>query len=326
MSLLLLAVTVKGSASSWPALSLDSLPPHAVFYTFIVFLLLVYLFETYIDYRQHRLYYVTTKPPQLTWITHEQFLLAQHYGLDKSKLTFVSNAYSTAKQLAFLLLGLYPLLWEASGLLAASIGFGHSVMAQSLIFFSLEQSIDQLLNLPLSVYKTFVVEQRHGFNKQTPELFATDTLKTLVLTVAIGCPIVALLLLVIDRAGPHFYLYLTLVVLAIQLLAMVVYPTVIQPLFNKVEALPKGELRDAIEQLASSVGFPLKKLYQIDGSKRSSHSNAYMVRRIIRPNMRGNAETDACHAKLPLIQSFSVLSCVYSMASFRRSPLSSTTL
>ena len=276
MPLLLLAVTVKGSTPSWP--SFDSLPPNALFYLFISFLLLVYLFETYIDYRQHRLFHIRSKPAQLMWITHEQFLLAQQYGLDKSKHAIAGGTYNTVKQLAFLLLGLYPLLWDASASLAVAVGVGHSAMAQSLIFFTLEQSIDQLLNLPLSAYKTFVVEQRHGFNQQTPELFITDTLKTLLLTIGIGCPIVALLLVIIDRAGPHFYLYLTLVVLAIQLLAMVVYPTLIQPLFNKVEPLPVGSLREAIEQLASDVGFPLKKLYQIDGSKRSSHSNAYMVR------------------------------------------------
>ena len=276
---LLLAATVKNSDSAW--LSFNSLPPNGLFYAFLVFLVLVYLFETYIDYRQHRLYFVTTKPPQLTWVTPQQFVLAQEYGLDKSKLAFASSAFSTVKLLTFLLLGLYPRLWELSGELAASIGLSQSVMAQSLIFFSIEQTLDQLLNVPLSAYKTFVIEQRHGFNQQTVELFITDTIKTLALTILIGCPIVALLLLIIDSAGPHFYLYVTVLVLAIQLLAMAVFPTLIQPLFNKVEALPKGDLRDAIEQLASDVGFPLKKLFQIDGSKRSSHSNAYMVQQTL---------------------------------------------
>ena len=258
MSLLLVA-SVKGVTSAWPSFDLDSLPPYALFYAFLAFLLLVYLFETYLDYRQHRLFHVAHKPPQLTWITHEQFLLAQQYGLDKSWHAFAAGAYSTAKQVAFLLLGLYPRLWDASGELAASIGAPHSVMAQSLLFFSAEQLIEQLLNLPFSLHKTFVLEERHGFNKMTPQLFVSDVAKTMLLTVVIGCPIIALLLTVIDNAGPHFYLYLTLVVLALQLLAMFVYPTLIQPLFNKVEALPKGDLRDAIEQLALSVSFPLKK-------------------------------------------------------------------
>ena len=262
----LLVASVKGVTASWPSFDLDSLPPNALFYAFLAFLLLVYLFETYLDYRQHRLFHVSHKPPQLTWITHEQFLLAQQYGQDKSWLAFEASANSTPKQVAFLLLGLYPRLWDASGELAASIGFRHSVMAQSLLFFSAEQLVEQLLNLPVSLHRTFVLEQRHGFNKMTPQLFVSDVLKTMLLTVAIGCPIIALLLSVIDNAGPHFYLYLTLVVLALQLLAMFVYPTLIQPLFNKVEALPKGDLRDAIEQLASSVSFPLKKLYQVRAS------------------------------------------------------------
>ena len=273
--LLLLAATLKDHPVS--GLSFNSLPPYALFHAFIFFILIVYAFETYIDYRQHRLYHITTKPTELTWITPQQFLLAQEYGLDKSKLGFVSSAFSTVKLLTFLLLGLYPRLWDASGTFAASIGLGRSVMAQSLIFFAVEQCIDQLLNLPLSAYKTFVIEQKHGFNKQSPSLFVTDAAKSLVLTVVIGCPIVALLLAIIDSAGPHFYIYLTLAVLAIQLLAMAVFPTLIQPLFNKVEPLPTGGLRAAIEQLASSVEFPLKKLFQIDGSKRSNHSNAYMV-------------------------------------------------
>ena len=290
--LLLLAATLKDHPSLW--LSFNSLPPNALFHAFLVFLLLVYLFETYIDYRQHRLYHITTKPAELSWITPEQFTLAQHYGRDKSTLGFVNNAFGTAKLLAFLLLGLYPQLWDASGLLAARVGMPRSVMAQSLIFFCCEQCIDQLLSLPLSAYKTFVVEERHGFNKQSPMLFATDAVKSLALTLVIGCPIVALLLTIIDSAGPHFYLYVTVVVLAIQLLAMAIFPTLIQPLFNKVEPLPKGELRDAIEQLASSVSFPLKKLFQIDGSKRSSHSNAYMVQPNTAPTDTASSTTVCC--------------------------------
>ena len=112
--------------------------------------------------------------------------------------------------------------------------------------------IDPIFKLPASLYKTFVIEQRHGFNKQTLPLFFKDLLLQLLLTAAIGAPVVAAAIEVIIWGGEHFYAYLFLLVLVIQLVLVLLYPTVIAPLFNKFEPLQDGELRVKIEELAES--------------------------------------------------------------------------
>ena len=156
-----------------------------------------------------------------------------------------------------------------------------------LVFFS------TIPSLPLSVYQTFVLEERHGFNKTTPSLFVTDLLKGWAVGFVIGSPFLAAFLYVFKWAGDRFvpwlmgFLYVFLHFshllyaqiipsrLSFQVIMVIIYPTLIQPLFNKLAPLPPSELRSRIESLASKLKFPLKHLYEIDGSKRSSHSNAY---------------------------------------------------
>lgn len=120
-----------------------------------------------------------------------------------------------------------------------------------------------------------MIEQRHGFNNQTFGLYVVDLIKTYILTGVIGLPLISGMLWVIKSTGDQFYFYLWLFMLIFQLIMLTIYPTLIQPLFNKVEPLSDGELKQKIESLAKSLNFPLSKLYVIDGSKRSNHSNAY---------------------------------------------------
>ena len=148
-------------------------------------------------------------------------------------------------------------------------------LSQSLVFYILDAIFETSVGLPLQAYSTFVIEARHGFNKQTPALFLTDTIKGLMLNCIIAPPLIALFIRVIQWGGESFYLYVSALFLIVQLVAVPVYSNFIQPCFNKVEPLAEGTLRTSIEQLAKRVEFPLTGLYVIDGSKRSSHSNAY---------------------------------------------------
>jgi len=131
------------------------------------------------------------------------------------------------------------------------------------------------LNLPTSIYSTFVLEEKFGFNKQTPGLFVADLLKTQALGVVIGGPVLAAFLKIVSYFGNNFFYYLWLFVVAFQVVMIAVYPTIIQPLFNKLTPLEEGKLKTDVETLSASLQFPLKHLYVIDGSKRSAHSNAY---------------------------------------------------
>lgn len=131
------------------------------------------------------------------------------------------------------------------------------------------------MSLPVSYYSTFVLEEKFGFNKQTPTLFFTDLLKSQALMVAFGTPVLSGFLKIIQSTGTQFFYYLWIFAITIQVFGITIYPIFIQPLFNKLSPLEPGELRERVEALSKRLNFPLTDLYTIDGSKRSAHSNAY---------------------------------------------------
>ena len=132
-----------------------------------------------------------------------------------------------------------------------------------------------ILDLPWSLYSTFVIEERFGFNKQTLRTFVTDMLKSIMLQICLGMPLIAALLHVILWSGENLVLYCWLFAFVALIFFLAIFPSVIQPLFNKFETLPAGELRSGINDLAAQVGFPLGEIFVMDASRRSAHSNAY---------------------------------------------------
>ena len=144
---------------------------------------------------------------------------------------------------------------------------------QSIVFILLFSLGETLLDLPFSIYGTFVLEERHGFNKTTFGTFVGDLLKTLGLKFVLLPPILAAIIKTIRWGGDYFYVYVCLVLIIFQIVMQTVYPTLIAPLFNKFEPLKEGSLKKSIEKEAKDCEFPLKKIFVIDGSKRSSHSN-----------------------------------------------------
>lgn len=135
--------------------------------------------------------------------------------------------------------------------------------------------IQQILSLPTSIYHTFVLEEKFGFNKQTPKLFVTDLLKGQMLAFILTPPILAAFLSIVQKTGNQFFYYLWLFGAGLQVFMITVYPITILPLFNKLTPLEAGDLKTGVEALAQKLKFPLSELHVIDGSKRSAHSNAY---------------------------------------------------
>lgn len=219
------------------------------------------------------------RPPEIIAVpvSQEEFDKAQAYSRDKSEFSFFKGMVSQAETTAWLWFGVYALFWNYAISLANYLfGVGEDYeITISLAFMAIQYCYQTITTLPFDLYSTFVIEQRHGFNKQTLALYFMDMLKSLVLGVVIGVPVLAAFISIIRWGGEYFYIYVWAFVFAVQLTMLTVYPVLIQPLFNKVDPLPEGELRTAIEKLAQQINFPLTKLYQIDGSKRSGHSNAY---------------------------------------------------
>ena len=129
--------------------------------------------------------------------------------------------------------------------------------------------------LPFQLYATFVIEEKYGFNKTTMGTFFLDKLKGYFLAALIGAPLLALLIYLIGKIGPGFWVWFALIASAFVIIMNMFYTTLILPLFNKLTPLPDGELKTAIEQFARRVHFPLDNIFVIDGSKRSSKANAF---------------------------------------------------
>ncbi|KZV71232.1 hypothetical protein PENSPDRAFT_578162 [Peniophora sp. CONT] len=238
----------------------------------------VCIFESYLLIRQFPLYNKTAPPPALAeHFTPEVFAKSQTYGRDKAKFSFVSTIYKQLIDTVQLGSGLYyPWAWSASGSALQLAGYGSEYqISQSVIFVFLITFTSMIPTLPLSIYQTFYLEAEHGFNKTTPGLYITDMIKSWVLGLVLGTPLLAAFLYIFEWAGDRFLPWLMALLFGFQMLMVVIFPTFIQPLFNKLSPLQPGELKSRIEGLATKLKFPLKHLYEIDGSKRSSHSNAY---------------------------------------------------
>jgi STE24 endopeptidase len=149
--------------------------------------------------------------------------------------------------------------------------------ATGIIFCVSTALIVVVLSLPPEIYYTFVVEERFGFNKTSPGLYLADKVKGLVLGLVIGTPFLFIVLSVMERAGPTWWLHAFFFILFFQFLLVILYPTLIAPLFNKFTPLEEGELRARIIALAKQLGFQTSGIYTMDGSRRSAHSNAYFT-------------------------------------------------
>ncbi len=137
--------------------------------------------------------------------------------------------------------------------------------------------IMSLVDLPLSYYRTFVIEEQYGFNKMTPAMFFTDLIKQAVLGLMLGVPLLFCVLWLMERMGNDWWLYAWLAWIAFNLFVLAIFPTWIAPLFNKFTPLEDATLKTRIEQLMNKCGFKASGLFVMDGSRRSNHGNAYFT-------------------------------------------------
>ncbi len=148
-------------------------------------------------------------------------------------------------------------------------------VGMALLFFGIIGVASDVLSMPFSLYKTFVIEEKFGFNKTTMKTFVLDKLKGYLLGAIVGGAILSVLVLLYQKLGTDFWWMAWIVVAIVMLFATMFYTSWILPLFNKLTPMPEGELRTAIEAYCNKVGFQLKNLFVMDGSKRSTHANAF---------------------------------------------------
>lgn len=239
---------------------------------FIAFLLATLTVRFWLSSRQirHILAHRHAVPAQFK----EKIPLAAHqkaadYTIAKTKLGMVMLIVNAAVLIGFTYLG--GLQWLSTTILDLT-GPGMTYQIGLLASFAV---VSGLVELPFNYYSQFGLEEKFGFNKMTPGLFFSDMVKGVVLGAAIGLPLVWIILTLMDKTGNLWWLYAWLVWCGFQLLMLVLYPTVIAPMFNKFTPLEDDSLRTRIENLMHRVGFASKGLFVMDGSKRSAHGNAY---------------------------------------------------
>ena len=201
----------------------------------------------------------------------KQYRRQQDYAMTNRRFTLISGAVSTLVTLGIFAFGGFA-AFDAIARAASS-----RPVVQTLVFWGIFYLISWVISLPFDAYRTFVIEQRFGFNRTTPKLFVTDALKSLLLNIVIMGAVLALCAWIYTLAPRWFWLIAWGAVTLFSLFMQYFYSQLIVPLFNKQTPLPEGELRTAIETFAAQVGFQLDNIFVIDSSKRNSKSNAYFT-------------------------------------------------
>jgi len=201
----------------------------------------------------------------------EKYRKSQEYLRDSTRFDLVSRCIRTPVLIAFILLGGFAWIHR----MASEVS--DSMVVQGLTFAAILGIINLVWGLPFSLYDTFVLEERYGFNKTTPKTFVLDLLKSLLVGVLLGAPIFAALIAFFEKAGGHAWWICWVVVTLFQLVILYIAPVVILPLFNKFEPLEDGDLRTDLETYARNQGFEISGLFKVDGSRRSTRANAYFT-------------------------------------------------
>ncbi|CAF1028333.1 unnamed protein product [Rotaria sordida] len=256
---------------------LDKIEPNTLFYVLIIFTWIISIWQHYLAYRQYKNYKRhRTVPNELADVmTDEELKKARSYAIDKMRYNQIHSIFNEIETTILLLIGIFPWLWKKSGNILAKYNYNNHEILQSLIFISIITIYLTISNMPWSYYYHFILEEKHGFNKQTIKFFIKDNIKKLIVILTLVLPIVALLIKIIQIGGNYFFIYAWLFVTSISLIIAFIYPNYIAPLFDRYDPLREGELRSNIETLAAKINFPLAKIYVVEGSARSAHSNAY---------------------------------------------------
>ncbi|MCX7835633.1 MAG: M48 family metallopeptidase [bacterium] len=203
--------------------------------------------------------------------SEESYRISQEYSREKTKLSLLSSFILFPLQILFIVMGGFQ--WVDQ--LARSFGFQET--ATGLIFFGVLYLIMKLISLPFSIYSVFVIEEKYGFNRTSWKTFVIDEIKGIVLTLFLGGLTLTIVIWFFGTFGPNAWLPVWFIIIVIALVMIFLYPILFAPLFNKFSPLSDGELKTAIEKLSDQLQFKRQGLFTMDGSKRSTKTNAYFT-------------------------------------------------
>lgn len=242
-----------------------------VFYLILGIIVFDFIFEQFIDYLN------TTRwseqlPEKLKGIYDDvAYQKSQAYKKINHKFEMLTSTFS------FLII-LFMLLFKGFALVNGWVlGITENIILSSLFFFAILGFASDILTTPFSLYDTFVIEERFGFNKTTPKTFILDKIKGWLVSILLGGGLLAIIIVVWLKTGDSFWLLAWAIITIITLFMTMFYSNLIVPLFNKQTLLEEGELKQLIHDFSAKAGFQLKNIYVIDGSKRSTKANAYFT-------------------------------------------------
>lgn len=242
-----------------------------IFYLIITIIILDFLLERYLGYLNAKAR-STSLPVELEGIYDaEKYKKSIEYDIVNSKFELLTSSLDFVIILAMLFLGGFAWVDYLAGTLTTDPIF------KAIAFFLILGLASDIIHTPFSIYDTFVIEEKFGFNKTTPKLFILDKLKGYLLSAVIGLPLIYALLWFYYKTGDYFWLYAWGLTAVFIIFFTMFYSNIIVPLFNKQEPLEDGELKTEINGFAHKVGFNVTNIYKIDGSKRSTKANAYFT-------------------------------------------------
>ena len=238
-------------------------------YLIIGLVIFNYLFSTVLDFINGKNWRTEISPVMKDFYPEDKYLKAKNYSKEKGKVSLISSTLSTLITLLFL-------VYDGYGWLDNFISLYSDIQfLKSGIFFLLLFILSDFISIPFSCYNTFVIEEKYGFNKTTVKTFVLDKIKGYLLTLIIGGVLLFGAIYIVSLLENGFWVWLWLSLSVIILLVNMFYADLIVPIFNKLTPLETGSLREKIESYTNKVGYSLKNIYIIDGSKRSSKANAF---------------------------------------------------
>ena len=242
---------------------------NTIFILIIIIPVAGFLLQRYLEHLNGKMW-SEKLPDKLRGICPEEdYKKSQLYNKDNDRLGFWSSLFNLAIILLMIVAGGFSLVDDAARTLSMNL------VIISLIFFGIIGFVSDLINIPFSWYDTFVIEKKYGFNTMKIRTFITDHIKSWFLAVLVGVPVLGLITWFYYKSGSLFWLYAWGLITLFTVFMNYFYSELIVPIFNKQTPLEQGTLRQKIEEFAGKAGFLLKNIYVIDGSKRSTKSNAY---------------------------------------------------
>ncbi len=235
----------------------------------IVVLLVSFAFERMLDMLNAKSWDLKVPNALSDVYNQNEYEKAQHYDKEKDRLSKWSSAFSLVIMITLVYSRSFAFLLNEISV------FTKDLMFQTILFFGFCALLSDVLQLPFSLYSTFVIEEKFGFNRTTLKTFVFDKLKGYLIIATLGGSVMALFVLFYQYAGASFWWIAWLSISGFSLLISMFYASIILPLFNSLSPLPDGALRDALTAYCKKVGFPVADLFVMDGSKRSSKANAF---------------------------------------------------